>query len=342
MNPFEFVDIGDTDVEVAKLGLGGAPLSGMLLADGLFGGTEYDQAIALIKRAYELGVLYFDTAPGYGTGRGELRYGAALKEMERDEITISTKVARLLVLEDPNEPQPVGPENLPRLKSQLDYSKDAIHRSLESSLERLGVDEVDIVYLHDADFSGQHPESDFAQGLEALSELRSVGAIKAIGMGMNENKMTAAMLQRFDLDVILLAGRYTLIDQSAIHTLLPLCQKKGVAVAIGGPYNSGILAAADLDAPVTFDYEPATDAWLNKARHAKDICGRWGVDTRAAALQFPFAHPAVATIVPGASSVSELEENVELMQQEIPEGVWDELVNEGVIDLSAPVPEPLW
>ena len=342
MNPFEFVDIGSTDIEVTRLGLGGAPLSGMVLADGLFGGTEYDEALAIIKRAYDLGVLYFDTAPQYGAGRSEVRYGRALETMERDEITISTKVARLLVPEDENNTDPVGPENLPRLKSRLDYSKDAIHRSLESSLERLGVDEVDIVYLHDADYSGQHPESDFAQGLEVLSVLRSAGAIKAIGMGMNENEMTAAMLQRFDLDIILLAGRYTLIDQSAIHTLLPLCQKKGVAVAIGGPYNSGILAADDLDAQVSFDYEPAPEQWVNKAKQAKEICGRWGVDTRAAALQFPFAHPAVATIIPGAASVQELEENVELMQREIPEGTWDELVNEGVINITAPVPEPLW
>ena len=342
MNPFEFVDIGNTDVEVTRLGLGGAPLSGMVLADGMFGGTEYGDAVSIIKKANELGVLYFDTAPAYGSGRGEVRYGAAIAGMERDEITISTKVARLLVPEDPDDTSPVGPENLPRLKSQLDYSKDAIHRSLESSLERLGVDEVDIVYLHDADFSGQHPESDFAQGLEVLSELRSAGAIKAIGMGMNENEMTVAMLQRFDLDVILLAGRYTLIDQSAIHTLLPLCQKKGTVVAIGGPYNSGILAADDLDSPVSFDYETAPQEWVAKAKQAKEICERWGADLRAAALQFPFAHPAVATIIPGAASVKELEENVELLQREIPEGMWDEMVNEGVIDLSAPVPEPLW
>ncbi len=341
MNPFEFADVGSSDVEVTRLGLGGAPLSGMVLADGLFGGTSYDDSQAIIKRAYDLGVLYFDTAPGYGVGRGEARYGHAIKEMERDEITISTKVARLLVPEDEANAEPSGPEGIPNYVSKLDYSKEAIHRSLQTSLERLGVDEVDIVYLHDADFSGQHSEDDFAMGLEALSELKQAGALKAIGMGMNEWQMTEKMIQRFDLDIILLAGRYTLLDQSALPVLMPLCQKKNVSVAIGGPYNSGILAR-DLDGPVSFDYNPAEEKWVTKAKHIKEVCERWGADVRAVALQFPFAHPAVTTIIPGSCSVEELEQNVELMQREIPEGIWDELVNEGLIDLDAPVPEPLW
>jgi len=341
LNPFEFVDVGRSDVEVTRLGLGGAPLSGMVLADGLFGGTSYEDSQQIIKRAYDLGVLYFDTAPGYGAGRGEARYGHAIKGMERDELTISTKVARLLVPEDEANAEPTGPEGIPNYVAHLDYSKEAIHRSLQTSLERLGVDEVDIVYLHDADFSGQHSEDDFAMGLEALSELRSAGALKAIGMGMNEWQMTEKMMQRFDLDIILLAGRYTLLDQSALPSLMPLCQKKGVSVAIGGPYNSGIITQ-DLDSPVTFDYSPASEQWIAKARRAKEVCERWGADIRAVALQFPFAHPAVATTIPGSGSVDELEQNVELMQQEIPEGLWDELINEGVIAIDAPVPELLW
>ncbi|NQW17848.1 MAG: aldo/keto reductase [Chloroflexi bacterium] len=341
MNPFEFTDVGRSDIEVTRLGLGGAPLSGMILADGLFGGAPYDESQRIIKRAYELGVLYFDTAPLYGEGRSEVRYGHAIKDMERDEITISTKVSRLLVPEDEANLEPYGPEGIPKFSIEFDFTKEGIHRSLQSSLERLGVDEVEIVYLHDSDFTGQHTEDDFALGLEALSELRSAGALKAIGMGMNEWQMTAKMIERFDLDIILLAGRYTLLDQSALPVLMPLCEMKGVSVAIGGPYNSGIITQ-DLDGPVSFDYNPASEQWVAKARRAKEVCERWGADVRAVALQFPFAHAAVATTIPGSASVEELEQNVELMKREIPEGVWDELVNEEIIAIDAPVPELEW
>jgi D-threo-aldose 1-dehydrogenase len=203
------------------------------------------------------------------------------------------------------------------------------------------MDSIDIVYVHDSDFSGQHPDERFIEALEVVSELRSEGVVQAIGLGMNEWELTTRMIQRFDLDIVLLAGRYTLLDQSALGQLMPLCQARNVAVAIGGPYNSGILAS-DLNGPVSFDYVAAPPEWISKARRIKEVCDRWGVDVRATALQFPFAHPAVATIIPGASNVREVEENAALLEREIPEGVWDELVNENVIDFDAPVPEPLW
>ena len=300
VDPFEWVPIGQSGVEVTRLGLGGAPLSGMVLADGLFGGVEHDEAIAIVERAYELGVRYFDTAPLYGEGRSEVRYGKGLADADRAEVAISTKVDRLLVAEDPADLSPAGPDGLPRLKTEFNFTRAGILKSLEQSLHRLNMDSIDIVYVHDSDFSGQHPDERFIEALEVVSELRSEGVVQAIGLGMNEWELTTRMIQRFDLDIVLLAGRYTLLDQSALGQLMPLCQARNVAVAIGGPYNSGILAS-DLNGPVSFDYVAAPPEWISKARRIKEVCDRWGVDVRATALQFPFAHPAVATIIPAAS-----------------------------------------
>ena len=337
MNPFEKVAIGDTGVEVTRLGLGGAPLGGMILAEGIFQGSGYEEALAVIRRAYAMGVRYFDTAPLYGEGRSEVRYGRVLGEFPRDSFAISTKVSRVLRLEDPEDLAPYSEDGIPHYTYDFDFSAEGVRASLDSSLERLGLEAVDIVFVHDSDLKDQHPDEDFIEGLEAAVELRAKGGVKAIGMGMNEWERTGRMVERFDLDYILLAGRYTLLGQSALPEFLPLCVEHGTKLTIGGPYNSGILAR-DLDQPVSFDYQPAPEHLVQRAKALKAVCDRHGVELRAAALQFVFAHEAVISAVPGAATVAELEDNARVMQVEIPSGLWDELKGEGLLIEGAPTP----
>lgn len=336
MKPTDSVRIGKTSVEVTRLGLGGAPLSGMVLADGIYGGTAYQQAISIIRRAYELGIRYFDTAPLYGEGRSEVRVGRALADRPRSAFAVSTKVSRVL---DPvsGEAASYSEDGIPKLKVTFDFSRAGILRSLEESLKRLNMRAVDILYLHDSDFTGQHPESTFREALPVLAELRQQGVVKAIGMGMNQWELTARCMRDFDLDIILMAGRYTLLDQSALPVFMAECVRRGTRVAIGGPYNSGILAR-DLDKPVSFDYEPAPGQLVEKARAIKAVCDRHGVDLKAAALQFVLAHPAVATAIPGAQTVGEVEQNVAAVKVKIPVQLWAELKHEKLIPEDAPVP----
>ena len=337
MDPFEKVAIGRTGVQVTRLGLGGAPLSGMVLADGIYQGSAYDQSLEIIQRAYDLGIRYFDTAPLYGEGRSEIRYGRVLGGLERASFSISTKVSRLLIPADPADLSPYSEDGLPHYNIQFDFSRDGILRSLEERLERLQFEAVDVLYLHDSDFAGQHADEDFVAGLSTLVELRQQGVVKAIGMGMNQWELSGRMVERFELDFILLAGRYTLLEQSALPEFLPLCLERGVRLAIGGPYNSGILAR-DLDQPVSFEYQPAPPHLIEKARRLKAVCERHRVELRAAALQFLFAHAAVATVVPGAATVAELEDNVRMMQVEIPADLWAELKSENLLPAAAPTP----
>ena len=337
MDPCEKVAIGRTGVQVTRLGLGGAPLSGMVLADGIYQGSAYDQSLEIIQRAYDLGIRYFDTAPLYGEGRSEIRYGRVLGGLERASFSISTKVSRLLIPADPAALSPYSEDGLPHYNIQFDFSRDGILRSLEESLKRLQFEAVDVLYLHDSDFAGQHADEDFAAGLSTLVELRQQGVVKAIGMGMNQWELSGRMVERFELDFILLAGRYTLLEQSALPEFLPLCLERGVRLAIGGPYNSGILAR-DLDQPVSFEYQPAPPHLIEKARRLKAVCERHRVELRAAALQFLFAHAAVATVVPGAATVAELEDNVRMMQVEIPADLWAELKSENLLPAAAPTP----
>ena len=337
MNPFEPIAIGKSGVTVTRLGLGGAGLSGMVLADGIYQGSGYDEALRIIRHSYELGIRHFDTAPLYGAGRSEVRYGAVLSELPRHSFSLSTKVSRRLVPEDPSDLSISGDDGIPEFTCEFDFTAHGIRQTLESSLERLRLDSVDILYLHDSDAAGQHSDDQFAEGLEALVELRNEGVVKAIGMGMNQWEVTARMVRRFDLDLILLAGRYTLLDQSALPEFLPLCVERGVRLSIGGPFNSGILAS-DLDKPVSFEYEPAPREIVERARRIKAVCDRHQVELKAAALQFVLAHPAVATTIPGVSAVSQIEDNIRLLQIEIPGPLWAELKSEQLLPDSAPTP----
>lgn len=336
MNPFDRVEIRKTGVRVTRLGLGGAPLSGMTLAAGLYGGSAYDEAVRIIKRAYELGVRYFDTAPLYGVGRSEARYAEALKALPRNSFAISSKVGRVLELEDPRDPAARGPEKLPALKAVFDMSRDGILRALDETLKRLKTDHVEILLLHDPDVENLEGAAN-KTAFPTMLELREKGVVKAIGTGMNQWEMPLRFIRRFDLDVVLLAGRYTLLDQSGLTEFMPECVKRNVKVVVGGPYNSGILAR-DLSGQVTFNYQAAPPELVARARALKAVCDRHKVDLKAAALQFVFAHPAVAAAIPGAQSVTELEDNVRLAKAAIPADLWRELKAERLVPEGAPVP----
>jgi D-threo-aldose 1-dehydrogenase len=270
MNPFETVPVGPYNLPVMRLGLGGAPLSGMVLADGLYGGSAHDEAVHIIKRAYELGLRYFDTAPLYGNGRSEARFRDGLADFPRDSFVLSTKVGRVLD-PGPGDSSTDNADRLPDLLPVNSWTRSDVQRSIEESLERLGMDRIDIVYVHDPDQETFGEQQSNDEAFPALIELREQGIIKAIGCGMNIWEMPARFVKRFDLDIVLLAGRYTLLDHSGLSEFLPLCVERGTKVAIGGPYNSGILAR-DLSGPVSFNYEPATAELVDRARRLTAIC----------------------------------------------------------------------
>ena len=338
MNPFEKVTIGDTGVEVPRLGLGTAPLSGMVLGDGLYGGTAHEEAVRIIDRAREVGVSYVDTAPLYGNGRAEARVGmSTYSSADRDSFVISTKIGRVLNAVPGGVTPEDDPDGIGELAAVNSWTRDNVHRSIEESLVRLKLDRIDIIYVHDPDVEPYGEGQAVNEAFPALIELREQGVIKAIGCGMNEWQMPLRFIQRFNLDIILLAGRYTLLDHSGLSEFLPACVERNVKITVGGPYNSGILAR-DLSKPVTFDYEQAPDILLDRARKLTEICVAHGVDLKAAALQFVLAHPAVATAIPGVQSVAELEQNIALVQQEIPAGLWSDMRSAGLIPDAAPTP----
>ncbi len=338
MDPLKRVAIGDQGVEVTQLGMGGATLSGVVLAeDGHFGNTASEVAVSIVRRALELGINYLDTAPLYGSGISEVRYGAALKGVDRDSYVISTKVGRVLEPVEGGMTAEESPDNFAEHFSVDTWTRDNVLRSLEESLERLQTDHVEILLVHDPDRAPHGEREAIDEGFPTLIELREQGVVKAIGCGMNEWEMPTGFIQRFDIDAVLLAGRYTLLDHVAYPDFLPLCLERDVKIIVGGPYNSGILAR-DLDGPVTFDYEIAPRELVEKARKLDAVCRRHGVDLKAAALQFVLAHPAVASAIPGAQSVAEVEQNFELVSAAIPEDVWSEMKDEGLIPADAPTP----
>lgn len=334
MNPLELTCIGNTGVKVTRLGLGGAPLSGMTLVGGLFGGAAREEAMRIIKLAFDLGIKYFDMAPLYGTGRSEARYGAVLPTLPRDSFVLSTKVGRILKRTDAVDTP--DDDELLKLEPVFDLSRDGILKSFEESLRRLKLDSVEILFLHDPDTEDLENEA-MATAFPTMLELREQGVVKAIGCGMNQWQVPARFIKAIDLDVVLLAGRFTLLDHDAFDEFLPLCLERNVKLVIGGPYNSGILAR-DLDKPVSFNYTPAPQPWIDRARALKKVCDRHDVSLKATALQYVSAHPTVVSVIPGAGSVSELEENIRLAAVEIPSALWEELKEERLIPQAAVTP----
>lgn len=285
----------------SRLGLGTSPLG------GLFEAVPADAARATVDRAWEVGVRHFDTAPLYGAGLAEERLGAALAARPRDEYTVATKVGRVLV---PGTPSPHFVD-APPLEAVFDYTPGGIRRSLAGSLERLGLDRVDLVLLHD-------PEEHMDEVLRAVETVREL--TDRVGVGTNVAATAATLVARAEVDVVLLAGRYTLLDRSADDELLPLCAERGVPVMAAGVFNSGVLAGG-----ATFDYEPAPAEILARRRSLESMCMRYDVPLAAAALQFPLRHPAVVSVVVGARSAAEIEEDARLLDVPVPDALWSEI-----------------
>src|SRR5205823_3176935 len=284
--------LGTTPLEVTRLGLGTAPLG------GLFEEVADDEAHRVVEAAWKAGIRFFDTAPLYGHGLAELRLGAVLSSKPRDEFVLATKVGRLMRAGAPPEPGQAY-KGVPPVNPVYDFSYDGVMRSVEESLARLGLDRVDVLHIHDPD---EHYEQALNGAYRALDRLRAEGTIGAVGAGMNQAEMLVRFAREAEFDCFLVAGRYTLLDQSALAELLPLCLERGIAVILGGVYNSGILA--DPRPGATYDYSVAPPELLERARRIAAVCERNNVPLKAAALQFPLAHPSVTSLLLGARSIA--------------------------------------
>jgi D-threo-aldose 1-dehydrogenase len=314
------------------LGFGGAPLGNM------FDVVDEETAQAAMAAAWDTGVRYFDTAPHYGSGLSEHRFGNVLRRYARDQFVLSTKVGRLLVADRSGPPNEPFKHPLP-FRVHTDYSYDATMRSIEDSCQRLGLARIDIAFVHDlaADHLGDAWEQQFeiarSGAFRALTKLREEGVIQGWGLGVNLTEPCIRALEQADPDVFLLAGRYSLLNQPALERLFPMCAERGVHVVVGGPYNSGLLAGGR-----NFEYQEAPPEMVARRDRIAAICRRHGADIRAAALQFCAAHPVVAAIIPGAKHAGKVQENARLMQAPVPAAVWAELRREQLIPEHAPTP----
>jgi D-threo-aldose 1-dehydrogenase len=326
MNPRERVTLGRTNLSVTRLGLGTAPLA------GLYRAVDESDAIKVIDRAWQMGLRFFDTAPLYGHGLGEMRVGRALRERPRNEFTLSTKVGRLLRADVPPEPGQSF-RGTPPVNPTFDFSYEGVMRSVEESRERLGLERLDVLHIHDPD---NHYDEAIKGAYPALAKLRADGAIGAVGAGMNQSEMLARFAREGDFDCFLLAGRYTLLEQGALDELLPLCRERGITIIAGGVYNSGILA--DPNPRAHYNYAAAPAHLLERAQRLGDVCARHRVPLKAAAIQFPLGHPAVSTVVIGCRSVAQLEDSVAMFEVDIPPALWTELKHEKLLPDAAPTP----
>ena len=331
--------LGSTAVQTSALGLGGAPIGGFRFA------LSEQQGADTVGAGYEAGLRYFDTSPYYGYGRSELLYGHALGSRPRDSFVLSTKVGRWMTPLGEGETVAGWRSGGLPFKPTFDYSRDGTLRSIEQSLLRLGMSRIDVVLIHDVDVvsQGSQAEADrrftetMAGCYPVLVELRRAGVIRAIGTGLNETAMTLRLAREADLDCVMLAGRYTLLEQGALDELLPLCERKGMSMLLAAPFNSGILAVGARDG-ATYDYKPAPPPVLDKVRRIEAVCTRHGVELPTAALQFPLGHPRLASIVAGATKPDEVRQNVARMAVPIPADLWRELKHERLLAQAAPVP----
>jgi D-threo-aldose 1-dehydrogenase len=322
------VALGRGGLRVSALALGTAPLG------NLYAPVAEEDAAATVGSALEAGLTYVDTAPHYGLGLAERRLGRLLAGVPRDRFVVSTKVGRLVRPLAPGETaDPEGFADSPPARRVWDLSGDGVRRSLEESLERLGLDRVDILLLHDPD---DHEREAYEQALPALIGLRDQGVVTAIGAGMNQAEMLTRFVRDLDIDVVLVAGRYSLLDQRALAELLPTCAARGTAVVVGGVFNSGLLA--DPRPGATFDYAPAPPELVDRAARLAEVCARHGPPLRAAALAFPFGHPAVASVLVGARTAAEVQDAVAMVGRPVPAELWAELVAEGLLPGQVPVP----
>ena len=334
--------IGTTGLEVTVLGLGGAPIG------DLYAKLPEDACHATVAWAWEAGIRLFDTAPLYGHGLSEHRFGHVLRQRPRSSYVLSSKVGRRLV--------PTPPERIERIergqwqgglnmRPVYDYSYDGTMRSVEDSLQRLGLERLDILLIHDVDIWTHQTRDAFEArykecvegSYRALAELRSQGVVKAIGMGINEIEPAVRLATDADPDVFLLAGRYTLLEQAGLDDLLPLAERKKFSFLLGGPFNSGILATGPVPG-AKYNYKPAPEPILERVRRLEAVCQRHKVPLAAAAIQFPLGQERIAAIVPGAVKAEEIASSHALISMTLPQDLWAELKHEGLVDEACPVP----
>ncbi|MGW0790654.1 aldo/keto reductase [Streptomyces sp. NPDC002911] len=319
------IRLGHSAVEITELAFGAAAIG------NLFTEVDEGQAAAAVDAAWDEGVRYFDTAPHYGLGLSERRLGEALRDRPRDAYAVSTKAGRVL---DPLTPAEATAHRdlsdgyaVPHThRRRWDFSADGIRRSIEDSLGRLGLDRVDIVYLHDPD---NHGEQAFREGYPALEKLRAEGMVGAIGAGMNQTAMLTRFLRETDVDAVLCAGRFTLLDQSALDALLPEAVARGRSVVVGGVFNSGLLA--DPRPGATYDYAAAPAPLLERALRIRAVAEKHGVPLRAAALNYPLGHPAVAGVLVGTRSPDEVRDAAAQLRTPVPHALWVDLRAEGLL-----------
>jgi D-threo-aldose 1-dehydrogenase len=320
--------LGRSMVEVTELGFGGGPLG------GLFAPLDDETAAQTLSAAWDCGIRYFDTSPHYGIGHSERRTGDFLRRMPRQDFTLSTKVGRLLVEQDAAGRSDESFHVPATHRRVWDFSRDGVLRGVEDSLTRMGVDRIDVLFIHDAE---EHVDAAVRDAFPALAELRAQGVVGAVGAGMYHPGLLTRLVQETDADVVMLSGRYTLLDHSALDDLLPACAERGVSVLAASIFNSGVLASPRPAEGTPFDYAPASPEVLRRAHEIADICEAHGVSLPQAAMAFPLRHPAVAGIVVGMRSPEEVRHNVASFQANIPDQLWADLVEAGLLDGRAPV-----
>lgn len=330
--------IGNGGLTFTELGFGTAPLG------NLYRAISDDDAHAILEVAWDAGVRYYDTAPLYGLGLSEIRLNRFLRGKPRSEYVLSTKIGRLFTVATPETRDGIGKWfDVPSRNEVYDYTYDGVMRSVEFSLERLGIDSIDILYAHDLDIfnhgSWEHLEGYLQMlmdgGYGALAKLRDEGVIKAFGAGVNEWEPCQWLAERGDFDLFLLAGRYTLLEQEALESMLPLCEERGIGIVIGGPYNSGVLATGPKPGAF-YNYDPAPEEILTRVGRIQAICDAHGVRLVDAAFQFPLMHPAVVSVIPGGQGTSEMVSNVEAASSTVPAALWADLKAERLMRQDAP------
>ena len=316
-------EIRRTGVHLTTLGFGAAPIA------GLYSAVDEATARATIDAAWEGGIRYFDTAPHYGLGLSERRLGEALNARPRDDVVVSSKVGRLLVPRTPPIPHDDDMFDVPGdLTRRRDYSRDGVLRSLEATLQRTGLDRIDVLYVHDPDEYWREAVED---AVPTLVELREAGIVGAIGVGMNQSPMLARFIQETDVDVVMLAGRYTLLEQGAAADLLPTALEQGRSVIAAAVFNSGLLAREEVPDTATYDYELASPELRARARLLASVCREHGTTLPAAAIHFPLRHPAVASVVVGMRSPEEVRHNTAAHDQHVPDELWADLEHRGLL-----------
>lgn len=330
--PLRSRPVGSTGLRLTQIGFGGS------LLGNLYRATTDEEGVEAVESAWQAGVRYFDTAPHYGLGLSERRLGRLLAHRPRDAFVLSTKVGRLLVDDHSGRHRrdDAGFDVPATARRVWDFSRDGVLRSIEASLQRLGTDRIDIVYLHDPD---DHWDQAVRDAFPALAQLRAEGVVKAVGAGMNQSPMLARFVRETDMDVVMVAGRYTLLEHGALDDLLPAALQEGVAVVAASVFNSGILALPRPQPGARYNYAAAPPGVLRSAGRIASVCERHGTTLPAAALHFPLGHPAVASVVVAAKDGAEMQANAAAFSHGVPAEAWQALRAEGLLPANAPVPQ---